>query len=40
MSGDSKTLPLRQGTTFGEEAVPEIDPTTVSRVLILPLSPR
>ncbi|KAI1196975.1 PH domain-containing protein [Nemania serpens] len=33
MSGDSKTLPLRQGTTFGDEAVPEIDPTTTAGLL-------
>ena len=39
MGGDSKTMPLRQGTTFGtDEAVPEIDPSTVSRVFIVFIS--
>lgn len=33
MSGDSKTMPLRQGTTFGDEAVPEIDPATTAGLL-------
>ncbi|GAP91272.1 putative ph domain-containing protein [Rosellinia necatrix] len=33
MSGDSKTMPLRQGTTFSDEAVPEIDPTTTAGLL-------
>ncbi|KAI1396903.1 hypothetical protein F4819DRAFT_473784 [Hypoxylon fuscum] len=33
MSGDAHTLPLRQGTTFSEEAVPEIDPTTTAGLL-------
>ncbi|KAJ2980847.1 hypothetical protein NUW58_g6839 [Xylaria curta] len=33
MSGDSKTMPLRQGTTFGDEAIPEIDPTTTAGLL-------
>ncbi|TGJ88421.1 hypothetical protein E0Z10_g363 [Xylaria hypoxylon] len=33
MSGDSKAMPLRQGTTFGDEAVPEIDPTTTAGLL-------
>ncbi|RWA11338.1 hypothetical protein EKO27_g3785 [Xylaria grammica] len=33
MSGDSKTMPLRQGTTFSDEAVPEIDPTTTAGIL-------
>lgn len=33
MSVDSKTMPLRQGTTFGDEAVPELDPTTTAGLL-------
>ncbi|KAI1504706.1 PH domain-containing protein, partial [Biscogniauxia marginata] len=33
MSVDSKTMPLRQGTTFGDEAVPDIDPTTTAGLL-------
>ncbi|KAI1817335.1 PH domain-containing protein [Poronia punctata] len=33
MSGDSKTMPLRQGSTFGEGAVPELDPTTTAGLL-------
>ncbi|KAI1435422.1 PH domain-containing protein [Xylaria sp. CBS 124048] len=33
MSGDPKALPLRQGTTFSDEAVPEIDPNTTAGLL-------
>ncbi|KAI0425910.1 PH domain-containing protein [Xylaria sp. FL1042] len=34
MSGDSKQMPLRQGTTFGgDDAVPELDPTTTAGLL-------
>ncbi|KAH9885020.1 PH domain-containing protein [Xylariomycetidae sp. FL2044] len=33
MSGDSKTMPLRQGTTFSDEAVPDVDPTTTAGLL-------
>ncbi|KAI2617769.1 PH domain-containing protein [Hypoxylon sp. NC1633] len=33
MSGDSHALPLRQGTTFSEDAVPDIDPTTTAGLL-------
>lgn len=38
MSGDSQPLPLRQGTTMSsmsDGAVPEVDPTSVSRRLSL-----
>ncbi|KAL7622340.1 hypothetical protein AAE478_007844 [Parahypoxylon ruwenzoriense] len=33
MSGDSNPLPLRQATTFSDEAVPDIDPTTTAGLL-------
>ncbi|KAI5866161.1 hypothetical protein GGS23DRAFT_371631 [Durotheca rogersii] len=33
MSGDSHTLPLRQGTTFSDGPVPDIDPTTTAGLL-------
>ncbi|KAI0010406.1 PH domain-containing protein [Xylariaceae sp. FL0662B] len=33
MSADSKTMPIRQGTTFSDEAVPDIDPTTTAGLL-------
>ncbi|KAI0025957.1 PH domain-containing protein [Xylariomycetidae sp. FL0641] len=33
MSGDSHPMPLRQGTTFSDEAVPDIDPTTTAGLL-------
>ncbi|KAI1259443.1 PH domain-containing protein [Xylariaceae sp. FL1019] len=33
MSGDSKTMPLRQGTTFSDDAVPDMDPTTTAGLL-------
>ncbi|KAI0378968.1 hypothetical protein F5Y04DRAFT_137993 [Hypomontagnella monticulosa] len=33
MSGDSHTLPVRKGTTFSDEAVPDIDPTTTAGLL-------
>ncbi|KAI1101754.1 hypothetical protein F4804DRAFT_343749 [Jackrogersella minutella] len=33
MSGDSHVLPIRKGTTFSDEAVPDIDPTTTAGLL-------
>ncbi|KAI2633185.1 hypothetical protein GGS26DRAFT_598124 [Hypomontagnella submonticulosa] len=33
MSGDNHTLPVRSGTTFSDEAVPDIDPTTTAGLL-------
>ncbi|KAI0836265.1 hypothetical protein F5Y06DRAFT_105985 [Hypoxylon sp. FL0890] len=33
MSGDTQKLPLRQGTTMSEEAVPDIDPTSTAGLL-------
>ncbi|KAI1326788.1 PH domain-containing protein [Xylariaceae sp. FL0255] len=33
MSGDSQPIPLRKGTTFGEDAVPDLDPTTTAGLL-------
>ncbi|KAI0176557.1 PH domain-containing protein [Hypoxylon sp. FL1284] len=33
MSGDTHAMPLRQGTTFSDEAVPEVDPTTTAGLL-------
>ncbi|KAI1141887.1 hypothetical protein F5Y05DRAFT_276460 [Hypoxylon sp. FL0543] len=33
MSGDTQKLPLRQGTTMSDEAVPDIDPSTTAGLL-------